>query len=257
MLDSIIKAEEKYVASYCNEEDFGDYKRYNDDLIKDMYSHNFILIDKDVEEERIHQIISQEIKDRKSKGHGFLRVVSHSKISKEFLIQFKQLSESESYVYYGRQTETYSQLSQKENVKVVRVTDDLTAEHGRCVDIAANYTFMTMEFAIRRIDRNMKVYRDEKKPIDLYVCYDGIEPVGNCELMIGDDIAKIEDFDILEMHQKKGYGTCVLRDLFARCYRKGIPYAYLVTDEGDTAKHMYEKCGMSLVGGRIELMFRL
>jgi len=257
MINSIIKTEEKYISCFCDEIVFEDYKRYSDDLITDMYSHNFIMIDKDVDMDRIHEVIDHEIQDRKSKGYGFLRVVSHSDIDESKLKGFEASYEIESYVYFGVKTEDYNKLADKTSAKVLKVQDDLTQEHGRFVDVAANYTFMTMEFAIRRIDRKMKVYRDQKKPLDLYVCYDDIEPVGNCELLFGESIAKIEDFDILSMHQRKGYGTCFVRNLLMKCLEKQIPYAYLVTDRDDTAKEMYEKIGMSLVGHRTELMFRL
>jgi len=127
------------------------------------------------------------------------------------------------------------------------------------VDVIANYEDMTLEFAIRRIDRKFKVYDDSKKPMNLYVCYDGNEPVGNCEMFVNEEqkIAKIEDFDIIQMHQRKGFGSFVMRSLLKKCHEKGIKEAFLLTDSNDTAKDMYMKTGFSIVGQRVELMFDL
>lgn len=73
-----------------------------------------------------------------------------------------------------------------------------------------------------------------------------------------DKIAKkIEDFDIIEIHQKKkGFGSHVLRKLLQICEKKeSVDEAYLVTDHNDTARDMYSKCGFELIGERRELMF--
>ena len=75
--------------------------------------------------------------------------------------------------------------------------------------------------------------------------------------MKGDSIAKIEDFDIVEMHQRKGFGSQVLRTLLKSCHEDHIKYAYLVTDHDDTAKDMYLKSGFKLVGKRVEMIFSL
>ena len=66
-----------------------------------------------------------------------------------------------------------------------------------------------------------------------------------------------EDFDIIEMYQRKGFGSFVLRTLLKECSENGIEQAYLVTDHDDTAKDMYAKCGFKPVGKSFELMFHL
>ena len=144
----------------------------------------------------------------------------------------------------------------KDKASVLKADKPDINQDGRMVDIVANYQSMTLEFAIRRIDRKFKVYSSDKA-LDLYVCYDGIEPVGNCELFSKGNLAKIEDFDIIEMHQRKGFGSYVIKRLLKVCHDNGIGEAYLVTDHDDTAKDMYLKCGFHLVGHRKELMFHL
>ena len=257
MINKIFKTEDEYIRCFCQEEYLEHYVRYIDNHIKDMYSHNFIRIDHDVTSEIFREIIKREILDRKKHGKNYLRVVTSADINEDFIRNLHEKVDIESYDYYGIQTENYVHLKDKIGARVLRADNDRVNEDGRIVDIIANYKHMDLEFAIRRIDRKFEVYSDEQKPIDLYVCYDDKEPVGNCELHTSSDIAKIEDFDIMEIHQKKGYGTFVLKELLRTCYEKGIKEAYLVTDRDDTAKEMYLKCGFELVGKRMEIMYHL
>lgn len=45
----------------------------------------------------------------------------------------------------------------------------------------------------------------------LYVCYYNDIPIGNCELMLNNEVAKIEDFNILENYQS------IIPHFFNRC----------------------------------------
>ncbi len=119
---------------------------------------------------------------------------------------------------------------------------------GINVDILANQQHMGEDFAKRRIERKSEVYRSTDTNLDLFVCYADNKPIGNCELLHNDNIVKIEDFDILTDYQRKGYGTQFLKFLLEEAHKYGSEIAYLVTDQEDSAKEMYTKCGFSKVG---------
>lgn len=257
MINKIYRTEDEYIECFCQVDHLDRYVRYTDNHIKDMYSHNFIRIDHDVTSDIFREVVEKEIVYRKKQGKKYLRVVTSAEIDNKFIRKQHEKVDIECYDYYGFKTEKHTHLKDKSDAKVLCANNDRVNEDGRIVDIIANYKHMELEFAIRRIDRKFEVYSDKEKPIDLYVCYDGKEPVGNCELHMSSDIAKIEDFDIMEIHQKKGYGTFVLKELLRTCYEKGIKEAYLVTDHEDTAKKMYLKCGFELIGNRTEIMYHL
>jgi spore maturation protein CgeE len=220
-----------------------------------MYSHNFTFVKETVDDQALKGIIEQEVIVRKSGNKKFLRLVINRKVDADLFNNYKH--DYELYDYYGIETKDGLKLNVRKNTTVVIADNDRVYEDGRMVDIVANYQHMTLEFAIRRIDRKIEVYKDPNSFLNLYVCYDDIEPVGNCELLFNEKVAKIEDFDIIEMHQKKGYGSFVLKTLLNTCHETGIDNAYLVTDHNDTAKEMYKKCGFSLKGQRTEVMIHL
>ncbi len=255
MISKINDAEVKYLNYFCEDEDYGNFIRFKDDNIKDMYSHNFTYIKPGVSSENILKIVNSEIEYRKKNKKNFLRIVINSNFDSNIIEKFLLKPDIEHYDYLGISTKNYNNIKEKENAKVILADNLKVNEDGRLVDIVANYQNMTLEFAIRRIDRKFQIYNDVTKQLNLYVCYDNIEPVGNCELMINDNIAKIEDFDIVGMHQRKGYGSNALKTLLKICKEKNIEDAYLVTDHDDTAKNMYVKCGFKTIGECFELMF--
>ncbi|MCB2290896.1 GNAT family N-acetyltransferase [Clostridium sp. CS001] len=110
---------------------------------------------------------------------------------------------------------------------------------------------------LHSIYRKSEVYTKSNSNLDLYVCnYRGI-PIGNCELMLNSDIAKIEDFDILNDYQRKGFGTSVVKYLLEEAKENSVEFVYLITDSVDTAKEMYKKCGFKKAGEKTELFFDL
>lgn len=112
------------------------------------------------------------------------------------------------------------------------------------------------DFCTRRAYRRGKVYTSNTG-VNAYVCYEGQDVIGNCDLFIYDGVAKIEDFSVIPKYQRKGYGTSILKHLIDIALNENCHTVYLVTDEDDTPKEMYKKLGFNKVAERTDLMFRL
>ena len=61
----------KYLNYFCEDEDFGNFIRFKDNNIKDMYSHNFTYIKPEVSSEDILKIVNSEIKYRRKNKKKF------------------------------------------------------------------------------------------------------------------------------------------------------------------------------------------
>lgn len=257
MIQKIEACERAYLEQFCVAEVLENYIRYSDPKLQDMHSHHAISIDSDILEETVVRIIQKEINTCKQQGKKYLLVSTGAPVSQKAIQKLNHEFSFSEYLYYAIETEKYEGIQMKASSKVVKADNQKSRRDGRYADVIANYRNMTADFAIRRIERKFLVYDDPTKPLDLYVCYNGEEPVGNCELMLSEGIAKIEDFDVLDIYQRQGYGSQILRALLAVCIEHRVSTAYLVTDSDDTAKDMYLKTGFRLVGGRSEIMFQL
>lgn len=74
-------------------------------------------------------------------------------------------------------------------------------------------------------------------------------------MFLNDNVAKIEDFDVAPEMQRKGFGTTILKEMVLIAIEHGAKIIYLITDNDDTAKDMYKKCGMIKVGEKTELIY--
>ncbi|WP_294359744.1 hypothetical protein [uncultured Clostridium sp.] len=49
ILDKILECEDKYIENFCKSINEGNYRRYFDDELRDMYDHNFIKANYDLD----------------------------------------------------------------------------------------------------------------------------------------------------------------------------------------------------------------
>ena len=246
-----------YVKKFTENYEDNEIIRFYDDKLPDMYMHNFTLIKNGVCKEKFRKIILDELEKRKKEKAGFLRVEFNFSIPNDFINDFPVTAEVSKYDYMYIDPKVNYSLGVKEGCTIKKALSDNVMKEGIEVDILANQSAMGTEFAKKRIDRKVEVYKQPDSNLNLYVCYYNGEAVGNCEFMVSDGVAKIEDFDILEKYQRSGFGTSVIKHLLEEAKKDGAHIVYLITDGGDTAKEMYIKCGFKKLGEKTELFFDL
>lgn len=257
MLSKYIETEIKYAKAFSESFENEELIRFWDDNIENMYSHNFTYIKNNAETNRLRNLILDELKLRESLGKGFLQIVCDFNIPKELIESLPIAPEVSSYDYMYIETERYNLLNPNQHCIVTKADTEEKFRDGVNVDILANEGIMGKDFATKRIKRKSDIYNLIDSNLDIYVCYSNEKPIGNCELFINDKVAKIEEFNILEQYQKRGFGTAVLKHLLNELYGKNIGIAYLITDSSDTVREMYIKCGLRKEGEKTELFFKL
>lgn len=254
MLDKLINSEIEYINQFSQSYDNKNFIRFWDSNLPDMYTHNFTLLKNNID---INKVILNELEQRKKKCKDFLRIEANFTIDNSIINKLPIAPEVSRYDYMCIETNKYRLLNGNPNciIKEARSTEVL--KDGIEVDILANKGAMGLDFAKKRINRKSDIYKSSDSNISLHVCYHDNLPIGNCELMIHNKMAKIEDFDIIEIYQRRGFGTSVLRHLLKEANYSNVDIAYLITDSADTAKEMYEKNGFHKLGEKTELFFNL
>jgi len=233
----------KFAQNYENNEII----RFFDNNLQDMYMHNFTLIKNSVSKGTFRKIIFYELEKRRAEKANFLRIEFNFYMDEDFINNLPVIPQVTKYDY----------ITGNEGCIVSKALSEKVLKNGIDVDILANQAAMGIDFARKRIYRKSEVYKIPNSNLNLYVCnYNGIS-IGNCEFMLNNDIAKIEDFDILKNYQRKGFGTCVIKHLLEEAKDHCVEFVYLITDSGDTAKEMYKKCGFKKAGEKTELFFDL
>jgi spore maturation protein CgeE len=243
----------KFAESYEDDEIISFY----DNKIPDMYTYNFTLIKEDVCLEKFKKIIVAELEKRKQENADFLRIELNFSIKDDFINDLPVIPEVTKYDYMYIEPKNSYSLTGNEGCIIKKALSEKVLQEGMEVDILANELTMGAEFARRRIHRKLEVYKQLDSNLNLYVFYYNGIAIGNCELMFNEHIAKLEDFDVLEEYQRKGFGTAVIKYLLEEAKEHSIEFVYLMTDSGDTAKEMYIKCGFKKAGEKTELFFDL
>ncbi|SCZ02429.1 GNAT family N-acetyltransferase [Alkaliphilus peptidifermentans] len=257
MFSRLIDTEIEYIKKFTENHENKDSIKFFDDKLPNMYTHNFTFIKNSVCENDIKRIINEELENRCSGNKDFLRIEFNGTFSEDFIKGLPITPEVSIYDYMWIEPQMGNYLSVNEGCIVKKAISEKVLKDGIEVDILANQSGMGTEFAAKRIFRKAEVYTNPNSGLNFYVCYTSNIPIGNCELMVNNKVAKIEDFDILEEYQRKGYGTTVVKHLLKEAKGNGVEHVYLITDGEDTAKEMYKKCGFRKVGEKTELFFDL
>lgn len=257
MFSKLINCEIDYIKNFTNNQETKETIKFYDNKLRDMYTHNFILIKEDVCEDKFKEIVSKELENRQSQKEDFLRIEFNFPIENDLIQKLPLVPQVSKYDFMYISSEVSNCLYGNKDCVVKKAETEEILKDGIKVDVLANQSNMGYEFANKRIYRKADVYNQRNSNLGLYVCYHDKVPIGNCELMLNNDLAKIEDFDILENFQRKGFGTSVLKYLIEEAREYGVKFLYLITDSEDTAKEMYKKCGFKKIGEKTELFFKL
>lgn len=257
VINQLLSCEKEYKKQFSEYTEFDDYILFKDETLPDMYSHNCYLIKNKKNIDEMAEIINKMIDERRNANENFLKVEMDFPLKKEVYSKLSIQPEISTFHYMGQEVKNLVNPVGNENCVIKKAINLKILNDGIEVDIEANKKAMGEDFAKKRIERKKLIYEDPERQLDLYVCYHNDVPIGNCELLIADTVGKIEDFDIIETYQRKGYGTSLLNFVMDEAIVAGAEYIYLLTDAEDTVKDMYKKFGLEILLTRTELFFDL
>ena len=254
LYERILENELKYIKCFSDYVEQQKFIKFIDHNLLDMYMHNFIFLKELMEKDELRSFIENKLGEMQKSNNEHLHIMMNYGVKWDEVKNLIQEPEITEYCFMAIEPKDFNKLKIKDDCIALKADTLEILNDGYKADVQANKVAMGEEFAIKRSKRKMEVYKDNPD-LNLYVCYKGKEPVGKCELFIKDGIAKIEDFDIMEEYQKQGYGTSMLHKLLEESLNAGADIAYLITDNFDTAKDMYKKCGFSKCGVKTSILF--
>jgi len=230
--------------------------QFIDDQLKDMYYHNFTYIGKVASRAEFLEIVKNEISKRQLQGSSFCNVLINSALESLSPLLFEKTTEISINGFYSFDVSHITSFKTINGAIVKKVTDKQRLEDVLFCDLQHDEITLGKDFCTRRCYRRGNVYLSEGG-VNSYVCYYNGNIVGNCDLFLHDNVAKIEDFAVIPQYQRKGFGTTILKSLIEIAMDKNCDLIYLVTDEEDTPKEMYKKLGFSKMAERTDLFFKL
>ena len=256
MISEYREIENEYINIFSAHENCSGYERFYDDKLPGMYAFNCIFI-KEFTGEEICRLLADKLKEYKDRKQEFLKVLVHP----EVMLTDEQKSEAAG-MGFELKTNIYMRLSsyndqkfeKREVCRVKRACTDEEFQHISMLDIkSSTEAGIPEDFAIDKAARKRDVYKSGDNNLEAYIAYFDGEPAGKCELFIQDGYAKIEDFDVVKKHQRKGIGTTMLRSMIEDAISREVRNIYLIADKDDTPRDMYSRLGFETIGEEIEL----
>lgn len=254
--ENIIQCELDYTRQFSTEYEDENIIRFRNHEIRDMYTHNYTYIKKKEKELKIRSLIEEEIAVCKREKVDFCNLVINSEVHPRILSYIQQpsvLSRNGFYKFDFSKLQTIPVVEkcQVEKITTVEAFDDMLT-----IDLDADEAVIGREFCVRRCYGRSPIYLKENS-VEAYLCYQGEQLIGRCDLFISGEVAKIEDFSVIQKYQRQGFGSTMLKSMIEKAMDRNCKTIYLVTNESDTAKHMYEKYGFDKIGEMSEVRFIL
>ena len=254
--EEIQNCEIEYTKCFSKAVEKQDFIRFIDDLLKDMYYHNFTLIKNSNSDDELFRRIEDEILLRKTEGENFCNIVSFVSLSDYLRQKFENKPEISVNGFYLFDTDKLSQLRGKNDCTISKVSNEKMIDDVLRLDLEHDGDSLGVDFCTRRVYRRKDVYLSAEG-VNSYVCYADNKAVGSCDLFINKKVGKIDDFSVSPTKQRQGYGTAILKFIIETALSSGASNIYLVTDEDDTAKEMYQKNGFCKIGETTDLLFKI
>ncbi len=251
-MQKIIRCEHAYSKEYCIVYENDNLIRFTDVLLPEMRDHNYTYIKN---KSALRKIIESEIDLANAKGQDFLKLVIDID---GYSFEFPDLALDYSLNkigYYRFDISKADNIKSEKTAVIKKISQEKMIEDIIFCDLEFDGDLSRKEFHTKKNKRRGEIYLADNQ-LDAYICYDGNNVVGICDLFLHEKVAKIENFLVIPRYQRQGYGTFILKKMIDLALENGAKVIYLITDEDDTAKEMYEKLYFDKVGERLELVFK-
>lgn len=247
MNNSIINCEIDFKKCFSKWTETDQFIRFRDSELPDMYDHNMTLIKTGgMDIEKIRSSILAEVNKSIEDGFTFSKSMCDKFIEKSALDALPNTPDITHYGFYLLDCNRIKNWKKNEKCRTQIADSQKSIDDLLTLELANYGVERGEDFCTRRVNRIGKVFLSQVK-IDLCLIYRGEELAGKCDLFVKNNTAKIEDLDIKINLRKMYIGTTLLKSVIENALKHNAHEIYLVTDEEDTVKDMYQNLGFKKV----------
>ncbi len=240
LIEEIIKVENRYSQLFSELKITEMGLRFTDKNILDMHCHNFIRVEKE-NIKHIVEIVETEMMFRKENGQSTIQVeFFDTDLSAEY-DSLGDINTTTQIVMYAKKEDLVFK-ERNINASIHIAESDSDFEKGKNIDILNSDD---VDFPTRRYERKIEKYKNPDSGINNVICYKDDELMGNCDFFISGKFGKIEDFDVVEKYQRKGFGSGIIKEIYDYGTNDGVEIFFLQVESDNSALDMYKKIGFT------------
>lgn len=256
MINELKKVELEYVRCFSTEKHFENYIEFADNKFPDTFTGNVTVFNDNVKHSEILDVINKDIVLYKKGMKDFLNFEVNDKVKKNIINDFIiKPYRMDKFIYMMIENKKFVNMNKKDNVVLKNVNCEEDLNNFIKMNVKDNIPFVGKSYSEKRMKRKVQVYKDLSNKLNPYICYKNNVPIGSLEVLIYNNICKVEDFLILKKYRNQGFGTHVIREILKKNYEKGIDYTYIIAESKGRAVNFYKKLGFTNMGEKTQIIW--
>ena len=256
MINKLRNVELEYVRCFSEEKEYESLIEFRDEMFRDSYTGNVSIIKRDIDDEELINIINKEVKAFKERREHFLNIEVNKYISKDIIKSLiRKPKRVDRFNYLLIDNIKYSDLEENGQLFLKEVKNSLEFKNLIDINVKDNEKILGRSYALYRIKRKIKSYKNTENNLESYICYYDNKPIGSCEILRIDNICKIEDVGILEKYRGRGFGSYMINKILEENHKRGIEYTYLISEENGEAEKLYKRLGFTKFSKKTQLIW--
>jgi len=249
-ITTILNYADQHLRLFAKVEDCLGWRYYTDDTNPEKYSHHIMVVDKSGIDAHTLQVYLA-----RRTHQDFLRFhVYQPHFFSSFDLPGYTLASRTTLTWMAREIASFNDKSiTTRDIVIVPFSN-----HNQ--EDAIRYLYESSKhygesYARTNAHRQIQVAQDNKNFIILFAIQEGVI-VGQLNLIIWNDGAELDDFNVLERYQKRGIGSALYHHAMRYCFQNGLKHVFLVTDPLEKAMQIYRYWGFKAVGEYEEIHYK-
>ena len=256
MINELKNVELEYVRCFSKEKNFENHIEFKDEEFRDTYTSNVSILKNDISDEKLITLINREIKFLNTRKKDFLNFEINKEVSKDIIKKFiRKPKRIDVFNYFVIESQKFKNMNQIEYAFIKKAEKKEEFKKILDINVKDNGEILGRSYALYRIKRKIKAYKDANNNLESYICYYEEKPVGACEVLRKDNICKIEEVVILKKYRCKGLSANMIRTILEENCERGVEYTYLICEQNGKAENLYKRLGFYSCGKKTQLIW--
>lgn len=236
LLDQIINCERKYTELTSIKDDMISHISFKDNITPDLPMQNFTYITRHASEDSIKRIVNLEIIRLKKENLDYVRFVFDPLLAFSAEIpEFSDFTFNSYNVLILNLDNTEVQFADNNCFPIIDKHKNKITELYRKLNNSCKIddTHITRWIEIKLNEPNLETIVYSKNGVFL----------GNCELFFYNNLVKLEDLEVIDIHRSMGLGGALLKSAISIAKSRNKKILYLVADRNDWVADYYIRKG--------------
>lgn len=240
LVNDLLNSEHNYTQLTSEKKEYNGFIRFQDHTTPELPLQSYTYIKRNLSHDEVKKIIDSEFERAKKENKEFIRFVFNP------LDPFSgEIPELSSYDYHCQQL-LIKDINDFEPVDNINCSFVQSSDRKKLNQLVIKLNRSLSKKVLKKHSTRWTNLRIDNNNLQTLVYKDKNEFLGSCDITCYKNIAKLEDFEVLERHRKKGIGDSLLSAAISKSMEMGMEKVYLIADRNDWVSDYYQRRGFEV-----------